>query len=120
MKYVDPGPVKFHIELNLRSGRREQIRVCDPHHPDIPLNSVEAQLGAMDMADFIKGPQGKVITGVTTGGSFVMVPDYEIEYMRVTESPHKWNDCQLDNEVFAPDDRGEDAEIINIRPREDD
>jgi len=115
MKYVPPEPVKYHIELNLRSGRRVEMRVCDPHDASIPINDVYAQLGAMEMSDYLKSPDGKIISGVTVGGGYVMIPDFEIEYMHLKESPHPWNECHLDKEVFAPEDEDDDADIIQLK-----
>ena len=104
----------YHIELILKNGDSELVRVCDPHDPENRLDSVEAQKAAMDLGSLLKDPDGTLISGVSTFGHYLVIPDFEIVYLRIGRSRATWPHCHLDLEVFAADDN-EDADIIQLK-----
>jgi hypothetical protein len=107
----------FHITLVLKSGDTERIRVCNPHDPDEAWDSVEAQKAALDLAEVLTDPDGSLISGVSTSGHYLVIPDHEIAYIRVGGNAYPWEPSQLSTEVFAPDpdkDNGH-AKIIQLK-----
>lgn len=104
----------YQIELHLKSGAIVCLRLCSPHDSSVPLNSIDEQKEALGFSDHIANPTGKVLTGITVSGEYAMIPDHEIEHLRIARSSTNWGECHLDQQVFSTDGDGESADVIRL------